>query len=145
MTARHYLNAHTQYGLKEINYTPVELLKPMEGVAFSMAVYSLTNPASPALIRTLNQDIPSINYVHDMYVRNDTIFASAGYQGLRILRLNTNNTFSSLGSLTTYPGSGYNHSSFLTSNAQTLVLPMKYLPVCLLSFAILLIYLIYKY
>jgi choice-of-anchor B domain-containing protein len=91
------------------------------GGTFPMAVYSLTNPASPTLIRSLNQDIPSINYVHDMYVRNDTIFASTGYQGLRVLKFNANNTFSSMGSLTNYAGSAYNHSSFLTSNAQTLV------------------------
>jgi choice-of-anchor B domain-containing protein len=91
------------------------------GSTFSMAVYSLTNPASPTLIRSLNQDIPSINYVHDMFVRNDTIFASAGYQGLRILRLTASNTFTTIGSLTTYPGSGYNHSSFLTGDAKTLV------------------------
>lgn len=91
------------------------------GGTFSMAVYSLANPVLPTLIRSLNQDIPSINYVHDMYVRNDTIYASAGYQGLRVLKLNANNTFSSLGSLTNYAGSAYNHSSFLTGNGQTLV------------------------
>lgn len=111
------------------------------GNAYSMAVYSLVNPASPTLIRALNQDIPSITYVHDMFVRNDTIFASAAYQGLRVLRLTASNTFTSLGSLTTYPGSGYNHSSSLTSNGQYLVftdevpdgLPIKFCNVTNLS------------
>lgn len=111
------------------------------GNSYAMAVYSLTNPASPTLIRALNQDIPSISYVHDMFVRNDTIFASAGYQGLRVLKLTASNTFTSLGSLTTYPGSGYNHSSSLTSNGQYLVftdevpdgLPIKFCNVTNLS------------
>jgi choice-of-anchor B domain-containing protein len=87
----------------------------------SMQVYSLTNPISPTLIRRLEQDYPLINHVHDMYVRNDTIYASCGNQGLYIFKLTSTNTFSLLGSLTNYPFSGYNHSSALTPNGQTLV------------------------
>jgi len=74
----------------------------------------------------LSQDIPLITYVHDMFVRNDTIYASCGYQGLYVFKLNTNNTISQLGSLTTYSGSGYNHASALTPNGQTLVFMDEY-------------------
>lgn len=87
----------------------------------SMDVYSLANPASPTLLRKLSQDYPLINYVHDMYVRNDTIYASCAYQGLYIFKLTSANTFTQLGSLTSYPSSGYNHSSALTPNGHTLV------------------------
>ncbi len=87
----------------------------------SMNVYSLSNPASPTLIRKLEQDYSLINYVHDMYVRNDTVYASCGYQGLYVFKLMASNTFSLLGSLSNYQGAGYNHSSALTSNGQTLV------------------------
>ncbi|PBQ33508.1 hypothetical protein CNR22_17570 [Sphingobacteriaceae bacterium] len=87
----------------------------------SMDVYSLATPASPTLIRRLSQDYPLINYVHDMFVRNDTIYASCGYQGLYIYKLTSANTFTQLGSLTSYPSSGYNHSSALTPDGQTLV------------------------
>ncbi|MBL7919016.1 MAG: choice-of-anchor B family protein [Bacteroidia bacterium] len=87
----------------------------------SMNVYSLANPASPVLLRELKQDISFISYVHDMMPVNDTIYASCGNQGMYVLKYNSNNTFTQLGSLTTYSGSGYNHSSALTPNHQTLV------------------------
>ncbi|MDP3556434.1 MAG: choice-of-anchor B family protein [Bacteroidota bacterium] len=88
----------------------------------SMNVYSLANPATPVLLRELKQDYSFITYVHDEFVRNDTVFASCGYQGLYIFKYNSNNTFTQLGSLTTYSGSGYNHSTALTPNGQTLVM-----------------------
>jgi hypothetical protein len=56
-----------------------------------------------------------------MYVRNDTVYASGGLQGLYVFKLTASNTFTLLGSLTGYADAGYNHSSFLTDNGQTLV------------------------
>lgn len=91
------------------------------GVYYSMAVYSLANPELPVFLRSLNQDYPSINHVHDMFVRNDTIYASAGYDGLHIYALTSQNQFVEIGSLTSYPGAGYNHSSALTENGRTLI------------------------
>jgi len=87
----------------------------------SMDVYSLANPASPLLLRSLKQDYPFINRVHDMFVRNDTIFASCEYQGLYVFKLTALSTFTQLGSLTSYTYSGYNHSSALTPDGKTLV------------------------
>jgi hypothetical protein len=68
-------------------------------------------------------DYPSINYAHDMFVRNDTVYASCGYQGLQIYKFNStpNYHFTQLAVLTSYPESGYNHSSFLTQNGRTLI------------------------
>lgn len=88
----------------------------------SMNIYSLSTPSIPVLMRELKQDIPSISYVHDMYARNDTVFASCGYQGLYVLKFNPGiNTFTQLGSYAGYPSAGYNHSSFLTQNGNYLV------------------------
>lgn len=87
----------------------------------SMNVYSLAIPTAPTLIRKLDQDYASISYVHDMFVRNDTVFASCGNQGLHVYKLTGSNTFTALGSLTTYAQSGYNHSSYLTPNGQYLM------------------------
>lgn len=86
----------------------------------NMYVYSLANP-SLVLLRKLFQDVPSINYVHDMFVRNDTIYASCGGQGLQILLLTASNTFSLISSYTDYQYNGYNHSSWVTDNRKTLV------------------------
>ncbi len=107
----------------------------------SLDVYSLATPTAPVLLRRLNQDYNFITYVHDSFVRNDTVFASCGYQGLYVFKFNSNNTFTQLGSLTSYPGSGYNHATALTPNGQNLImldevpasLPIKVLDVTNLS------------
>jgi choice-of-anchor B domain-containing protein len=93
--------------------------------AFSpMNVYSLATPSVPVLLRELSADIqpPLINAVHDMYTRNDTIYASCGFEGLYVLKYNNNtNTFSQLGSYSGYANSAYNHSSWLTQNGKYLI------------------------
>ena len=88
---------------------------------YSLAVYSLANPELPSLLRTLDEDDPAISSVHDVFVRNDTVYASCGYQGLFVYKFNDNNTFTPINSLTSYPDQGYNHSSSLTPNGHTLV------------------------
>ncbi len=88
----------------------------------NMAVYSLVNPVAPVLLRTLDQDYPSVGNTHDMFVRNDTVYASQGYNGLYFFRYDgVQNKFFQLASLTSYPDNGYNHSSALTDNGKTLV------------------------
>ena len=89
-----------------------------------MAIYSLATPSAPLLLKKLDEDIGNsvINYVHDMYVRHDTVFASAGTQGLHILKYTqAQNTLTILGSYTGYHQAGYNHSSFLTQNGKYLL------------------------
>lgn len=96
----------------------------ISGVA-AMAVFDLSNPAQPTLLRKLNTDFPTLlssNQVHDMFVRNDTVYASCGFDGLYIFKHNTAaNNFTLHGSITSYPYSGYNHSSALTDDGATLV------------------------
>jgi choice-of-anchor B domain-containing protein len=91
----------------------------------AMAVFSLANPELPTFLRSLNTDYGSLlnnNQVHDMFVRNDTVYASCAYDGLFIFKYNTvANNFSLEGSLTSYPQQGYNHSSALTEDGSTLV------------------------
>jgi choice-of-anchor B domain-containing protein len=90
--------------------------------ASSMNVYSLATPTAPLLLRELKQDFPVISYVHDMFVRNDTVFASCGYQGLYVFKFNSaTNTFSQLGSYTGYASATYNHSSGLTQDGKHLL------------------------
>ncbi|MSP69769.1 MAG: choice-of-anchor B family protein [Bacteroidetes bacterium] len=91
---------------------------------YPMAVYDLSiNPINPPLLRTIDQDYPSVQQVHDMFVRNDTVYASCGFGGLGIYKFNstTNQQFTQLAVLTNYPESGYNHSSFLSSDGRTLI------------------------
>jgi hypothetical protein len=74
----------------------------------------------PVFKRALNSDYPGISSVHDMFVVNDTVYASCSYQGLVIYRYNkATNRFIQLGAL---PGlsSDYNHSSFISKDHKTL-------------------------
>ncbi len=89
--------------------------------SYSMAVFSLATPTAPVLLRKLDQDIPTIHYVHDMYVKKDTIYASAASQGLFVLKYDTAlNKFNLLGSYNNYQYHGYNHSSTLTYDGKHL-------------------------
>ena len=112
------------------------------GHFYTMAVYSLTNPVLPQLIQSLDSDftLPNSSIVHDMFVRNDTVYASCGDDGLYIFKF-TGGHFTLIGSLTNYLNQGYNHSSALTADGKTLIfadevptkLPVKSLDVSDLS------------
>ena len=97
----------------------------------SMNVYSLATPSVPVLLRELQADINS-NVVFpglrgEPAVRNDTVYASAGWQGLYVLKFNTGtNTFTELGSYSGYASSAYNHSSSLTQNGKYLIFCDEY-------------------
>ena len=113
-----FVHAHTQYIDGEHWY--VASVSRKNGVFYPMAVYSLSNPESPILLRALSQDFPNISSVHDMFVIHDTIYASCGYQGLFIFKYDEpTNTFIQLGAL---PGNSnnYNHSSFISKDHTTL-------------------------
>lgn len=86
----------------------------------SMEVYSLSTPTSPSLIGRLDDDYPLSGTTHDMFVRNDTVFASQEYVGLFIYKF-TGTNFIQLGSLSNYAESGYCHSSCLSKDGKSLV------------------------
>ena len=83
----------------------------------AMDVYSLANPVLPVLINELND--PTIGHVHDAYVRNDTAYLNCGNDGFRVFDYSNVNSISNqpnlLGSLTSYPDAGYNHSRLVKS------------------------------
>lgn len=96
---------------------------PAVGGASKLAVFSLANPINPTLLRKIEQDDPNADNCHDMFVRNDTVYASMSFTGLFVYKFNTsNNTFVPITTLTNYPGQGYNHSSSLTPDGNTLIM-----------------------
>jgi choice-of-anchor B domain-containing protein len=122
----YFERAHTIWIDGQHMYIGAALFNSTTNDSDPMPVYSLATPTAPVKLRELNQDIPNIAYVHDMYARNDTIYASAGNQGLHIFKFEitaTDTTYQELGSYTGYPQAGYNHSSSLTKNG-------KYLAFC---------------
>ena len=91
----------------------------------SLAAYSLATPEMPVLLRRIEQDYPTVNSggcnAHDIYVNNDTIFASCMNDGLRVYNLTSLNTFSLLAIYSGYQYAGYNHSSSLSADKKHLV------------------------
>jgi choice-of-anchor B domain-containing protein len=85
-----------------------------------------TNVASQGLLVLdvkQNPDKPTVlanialagGYIHDSYVRNDTVYASSGFEGFYVFDFKTPTTPRTLAQITT---GGYNHNSWLTSDGK---------------------------
>lgn len=81
-----------------------------------LKVFSLANPIAPALIVAMDEP----NYVHDCYVRNDTAFLNAAFQGLHVYNFETNEP-EQIGVIDFYPNQGYNHSGWLSPDGSKYV------------------------
>ncbi len=85
----------------------------------SMSVFSMEDPTDPKFLRLLSSDYKGD--VHDMFVRNDTVYASKGYDGALQIMTFKDNKFTQIGNFDKYPFVGYNHSSWLTPDGKTLI------------------------
>ena len=88
-----------------------------EGVD-ALKVISLANPTQPTKIYDYN----FVNYVHDIYVRNDTAFLNVPGDGLIVLNFSTPTTPAPLGNLPFYIDQGYTHSGWLNAKGDIYVL-----------------------
>jgi len=87
----------------------------------AMDVISLANPENPVLHTRLKVPVrpggfPIFNRVHEMYARKDTVYLSCEQSGLFIFDLQDTAKHILLGSITSYPDQGYNHSSWLNES-----------------------------
>ncbi len=97
------------------------------GSSGKFSVYSLANPISPQLLYRCETDIAwwastvgtSGGYVHDVFVRNDTAYCNAG-SGMFVVDFSSTPTL--LGSISSYPDKGYNHSGWLSEDGNTYVM-----------------------
>ena len=83
----------------------------------ALRVFSIANPTNPVFL--WNYDVT--NYVHDIYVRNDTAYLNSGSEGLLVVDF-TGAAPIAIGSLDTYPYQGYNHSGWLTEDGNTYIM-----------------------
>ena len=83
-----------------------------------MRVLSLANPEVPTLVYDYN----FVDYVHDVFVRNDTAYINAAFEGLRVANFANPSMPMPLGSLEFYIDKGYNHSGWLSEDGNTYVL-----------------------
>ncbi len=83
-------------------------------------IFDLTqDPSNPQLLSNLSW---AGGYCHDVMVRHDTAYASHGNNGLYVHDLSYPSVDLLLGSLTSYPESGYNHASWLSADGHYLVM-----------------------
>lgn len=90
-----------------------------EGVQTGLVALSLENPEKPAYLGKLNSSV--FFRQHDVYVKNDTAYCSSTWEGLSIFEIKDINNPTLISSITSYPGKGYNHSGWTTSDNRTLV------------------------
>lgn len=93
---------------------------------YPLTVLSIKNPENPSLLDNLNPDSVKpkidINDVHDTYVKDDTVYASAGWKGFYIIDYTNPKQPELIAKIVDYPFKGYNHSSWLTPDGQTMVM-----------------------
>lgn len=83
-----------------------------------LRLLSLNDPANPTFV----YDYTFVDYVHDIYVRNDTAFINAAFEGLRVADFSNPVMPMPLGSLEFYTDKGYNHSGWLSEDGKTYVM-----------------------
>lgn len=92
------------------------------GGSTQFSVYSLADPAAPVLIKDCEADIPwwggTIGYVHDCFVRDNIVWCN-DEDGLHVVDFSNIDEPVILGSLTDYPGQGYNHSGWMNDDGTT--------------------------
>lgn len=85
------------------------------GGSHEMNIYDITNPAQPSLLLNCTS-LPvwsAIQYVHDSYAQNDTVYCHAGQRGLFVMDFTDIQNPQLLGSVTEYTQQGYNHAGWL--------------------------------
>ncbi|MDQ3099990.1 MAG: choice-of-anchor B family protein [Bacteroidota bacterium] len=89
------------------------------------SVFSIADPASPVLIKDCEADIPwwggTIGYVHDCFVRDNIVWCN-DEDGMHVVDMTDIDEPVMLGSITTYPGQGYNHSGWMNDDGTLYVM-----------------------
>jgi choice-of-anchor B domain-containing protein len=91
----------------------VDLANP---VRHAMDIVSIADPVHPVYIGAINPNV-GCQYVHEVYVKQDTAYCSCEYKGLFVLDMTDLNNQHLLGSITPpYPYNGYNHTNWVDSS-----------------------------
>ncbi len=84
----------------------------------AMRVISIADPVNPVVVYDYN----FVDYVHDVYVRNDTAYMNCAEEGLRVANFANPTMPLPLGSMEFYTDKGYNHSGWLSEDGKTYVM-----------------------
>lgn len=92
---------------------------------FALDVISLEDPLNPFLLASFDDSYFGFcgwGCLHDIYVKNNIAYCSAGYEGLYIYDFTDLQNPVLLGSITNYSSKGYNHSSWAHEDGNILVM-----------------------
>ncbi len=82
-----------------------------------MRIYDISNPADPVFVGGYDQFGGNyIGHVHDVYAENNIAYLNCGNDGFYIVDFTDAANPVTLGSMTQYPQSGYNHSGWLAGD-----------------------------
>ncbi|HMC98297.1 MAG TPA: choice-of-anchor B family protein [Flavobacteriales bacterium] len=83
------------------------------------SIYDISDPGNPALLSDCEADIPwwgaEVEYVHDCFVRDNIVWCN-DQDGMHVVDFTDVENPVLLGSLTDYPGEGYNHSGWMNDD-----------------------------
>lgn len=83
----------------------------------AMSIFDISNPLSPTLLASHNTfGGNTVGHVHDAYVKDHLAYLNCGYDGLYVVDFSDANNPTTLGSMTDYLQSGYNHSGWPTED-----------------------------
>lgn len=82
------------------------------GGAVHLQVLDISDPINPILLNDYN----GVPYVHDIYVEDNIAYINCGNPGFFVVDFTDAATPVVLGSMTTYPQQGYNHSGWLDTS-----------------------------
>jgi choice-of-anchor B domain-containing protein len=90
----------------------------------SLDILCIEDPENPVYIGGIGAggNMPSNTGAHDAFVRNDTVYFSGGNQGLYIIDAVDPEQLDVIGTLQSYPGAGYNHASWMSSDGDYLIM-----------------------
>jgi choice-of-anchor B domain-containing protein len=86
----------------------------------ALDVFSLANPVQPTYSGTLKGTF--FTDMHAIFVKNDTAYCSTGWPGMAIYNVADINNPVLISSITSYPGQGYNHSSWLSADSKKMIM-----------------------
>ena len=82
-----------------------------------MRIYDISNPADPVFVGGYNQFGGNyIGHVHDVYADDNIAYLNCGNDGFYVVDFTDASNPVTLGSMTQYPMSGYNHSGWMAAD-----------------------------
>lgn len=92
------------------------------GAGSSTKVLDISNPTAPVLLAQYPTADFSLPYVHDAYIHNHIGVMNCGEEGLWVVDFSDPVSPTILGTMTNYPGKGYNHSGWMSADGRHYIL-----------------------